>query len=251
MSSNEKLPVNFTCSDDAVGSFSAVFNVTSNQDSSPQQINVSCQMTNAAPEVQDSQVTPLIVSNGTSLFVSANITDTEGISAAYANIYYPNSSFWMNVSLFNSSSADIWEINSVTAPVNGPWGNYTVYIWANDSLNAVSNSEYTNFILYSTLPSLFSDIIINGSFDDWAGISFFSDPIEDIENNYNIVNVSLANNATNLFIRLAVNGSIDYSNSEYYRGFLSPEITLKSTLFQLIEKCVMFIFRNIYRFIPP
>ena len=68
--------------------------------------------------------------------------------------------------------------DSITVPVNGPWGNYSFIIWTNDSLNAINDTEQDVFIVYADLSSSFLNININGSFNDWTN-SYINDETGD------------------------------------------------------------------------
>ena len=121
---------------------------------------------NSAPIVTNIQAIPYRVANGTTLNISANITDPGGVSAAFVNIYFPNGAFWTNITLLNSSNPDIWFNDSIIVPSSGSWGNYTFTIWAKDSYNAVNNTEGSSFVVYVDFNEKATDIIIDGNFNE-------------------------------------------------------------------------------------
>ncbi|MCK5643955.1 MAG: hypothetical protein KAJ19_24370, partial [Gammaproteobacteria bacterium] len=133
---------------------------------------------NYNPIVIDVNVVPQKVANGTTLNISANITDPGGVSAAFVNIYFPNGAFWTNITLLNSSNPDIWFNDSIIVPSSGSWGNYTFTIWAKDSYNAVNNTEGSSFVVYVDFNEKATDIIIDGNFNEWSSGNI-SDIVQD------------------------------------------------------------------------
>ncbi len=148
---------------------------------------------NRPPVVKQLSVTPNPAANGTTVTVSANITDSDGIDTASAELYYPNGTLWQNLTLSNTS--DIW--SNTFNSLNTTYGSYTVTIWANDTYNAVNGSEGTTFLTYVNLsnPAI---IIVDGSTTDWQNLSFVTDATL-VGNGYDIKNVSIAHSASSIY----------------------------------------------------
>jgi len=178
------------------------------------------------PSVTNVQATPQKAANSSIVNISATITDDYGISQALANIYYPNATFWKNITLENSG--DVWFNDTFTLLDTGPWGRYNFTIWAIDTNSAVNDSEKGYFISYLKLNGMKTNITIDGSFTDWdsPSVRVDDDEIDDVTNanDFNVRNFSVANNATYLYLRIGINGTVNYSNTNrMYRAFISVD----------------------------
>ena len=132
---------------------------------------------NLGPKVKDVGVTPQKARNGTTINITANITDSDGVSLAKAMVYYPNGTHWQNLTM--TSAGDIYYNDTLTVSFYPP-GTYNVTIWSNDSLGIVNSTETTWFAPILNLSDE-QDIVIDGSFTDWstAGIPVISDAVGD------------------------------------------------------------------------
>ncbi len=170
---------------------------------------------NNVPSVYDIQLDSKI-SNTTIMNISSNITDIHGVSEAIAAVKYPNGTIWKNITLIKVSDSDRWINDTVHAPVSHPWGNYTVQFIATDSFGKVNATENIEFILYPLIEQPGVNITIDGNFNDWNLTPAVWDEREG--NDIDILNISVANNASHLFFRAYTNNSI---SSEIYRVFIS------------------------------
>ncbi|NOQ38210.1 hypothetical protein GQ472_04950, partial [archaeon] len=224
MTDGQSDSVLITCSNASVGTFQAIFNVSSDGDSIEDiSLTVDCEIVDNPPAVTNVIATPQKVQNGTIVEINANVADVyTDVDTVIAKFYYPNGTQWKNVSMNNITSS----YNTSTTLIFTPTGTYTVTIWANDTEGNINSSETVWFTPYLVLSDA-QNITINGSFEDWAGVKNVTDvlgdcddPGEDVATDF--TTISLANNDTHLFALIEVNGTLNFSDStKYYRLFIS------------------------------
>jgi hypothetical protein len=115
------------------------------------------------------------VRNATAVSISATITDSDGVSVARAIVSYSNGTFWQNLTM--TGAGDTFS-NQTTIIAFYPVGVYNVTIWANDTLGLINSTEKTWFVPYA-YASDEQEIVANGSFADWAGVSEILDNVTD------------------------------------------------------------------------
>ncbi|UCC91969.1 MAG: VCBS repeat-containing protein [Candidatus Aenigmatarchaeota archaeon] len=93
------------------------------------------------------------------------------MDSVIARIYYPNGSSAENYTMVSGGGSIYW--NNSYVVYFTPAGTYNVTIFANDT-NGVSNTETTWFAPYLNL-SKEENITINGSFEDWSGVTVVTD----------------------------------------------------------------------------
>jgi len=110
--------------------------------------------------------------------------DSNAIDKVVAEVWWPNNSFWRNISMNNSGSGDS-TIYHASAQVF--WnhsldsvGNYTVTTYANDTDNFVTkNTSVVRFAPFINSTFLQHQIGIDGAFLDWHNVSWFADVQDD------------------------------------------------------------------------
>jgi len=117
----------------------------------------------AVPLINNITLSPNPGQNGTSVTISANLTGPNAVSAARAQLYYPNGTWWQNVTL-SPSTGNLYT-GSFTVLVS-PLGNYTVVVWANDTRTNTSTRN-ASFAPYVNM-SGFGSITLDGSIADWS-----------------------------------------------------------------------------------
>ncbi|MEA3255725.1 MAG: hypothetical protein U9Q22_07830 [Candidatus Altiarchaeota archaeon] len=94
------------------------------------------------PHIKDISATPQTVGYGFNVSIRANVTDLDSVDTVFVNITYPDeSSTWQEMSNY---STDIYEYNLSDT---WQWGNYTYYIWANDTAGKINQTtSYTFYV---------------------------------------------------------------------------------------------------------
>ena len=126
--------------------------------------------------VRNVSAIPQKAKNATTINITANVTDIFYFpSTVRAQVYYPNGTFWQNLTMANNSEI----YYNATLSVNFyPSGSYNVTIWANNTNGDVNSSEKTWFAPFLNLSDE-QEIVINGSFADWDGVDVITDNVTD------------------------------------------------------------------------
>ncbi|MFH1849767.1 MAG: hypothetical protein ABH879_06290, partial [archaeon] len=169
--------VNFSCSTLTPGNYLANFSVSSTESSYQDNISINCTVVGetTGPDVASLSASPQKVPNGSTVNITASITDGSGVSFVKAMFYYPNGTNFQNATMLNRSA--IYWVDTMTANISSA-GTYNVTIWANDTLGNVGSSAKTWFTPYLSLSDA-EDITINGDFDDWGTTLHVADIIGD------------------------------------------------------------------------
>ncbi|MBN2251837.1 MAG: hypothetical protein JW724_07175 [Candidatus Altiarchaeota archaeon] len=98
------------------------------------------------PLIQNVSATPQTMGYNTNVSIRANVTDLENVSSVYVNISYPNgSSIFLSMANY---TADLWEHNFSDT---GQVGDYSYWIWANDSAGKENRSGSYAFYVRSNV----------------------------------------------------------------------------------------------------
>ncbi|RKY41417.1 MAG: hypothetical protein DRP85_06410, partial [Candidatus Makaraimicrobium thalassicum] len=141
MTHGQNLNVTFECSDAALGTLWAIFNVTSNEDSIPNQINVSCEITDGTPPTITAGSPQNTSYSGSSIWFNVTLNEP-GDWCAYSLDAAPN------ITIVNSSGNWNKQNSSMTE------GSHHVTFSCNDT----SGNMNTTGPLYFTLEPLPPDI---------------------------------------------------------------------------------------------
>jgi len=127
------------------------------------------------PNVTYVNVTPIIVLNGTTIKINANVTDNVQVHTVKALLTYPNASNFLNLTMPNNGG-DIYYNNSYTVNIY-PSGTYNITIWANDTDGNIDKkaSWIAPYLLFGNR----LNIVVNGSFADWIGLINVTDMLGD------------------------------------------------------------------------
>jgi hypothetical protein len=122
------------------------------------------------PSVTSVSVTPTPGESGTTIDVSADIIDQNGIGVAEAYLTYPDGTPWQTLILVQNGNT--WS-SSFTA-IFSPSGTYGVAIYAEDTRGNINDSESGSFTPYLALSDR-AGITIDGSFGDWENSTNITD----------------------------------------------------------------------------
>jgi len=211
------LTVNTTLS---ASGYDVYVNCTDNATNTGKSTIIHITVDTSGPLVINASVEPYPL-NGSLINISANVSDIAGISTVIARIYYPNGTSVANYTMTNTSEAIYW---NASFNVNFyPSGTYNITIWANDSVGNINNTVKTNFSPRVWEYSL-TNIVIDGAFADWSAVVNLEDPKLDNRSSnagFDIMNYSIANNRTYLFVRMGMNGTMNRSSNRYYGVYIS------------------------------
>jgi hypothetical protein len=118
-------------------------------------------------------ISPSAALNGTTVTITANVTDRDGVSAVKAQVFYPNGTLWQTLTMTGSNPYTA----SITAPTS-PLGSYSVVLLANDTSGGVNSGTSAQFAPYLAV-SQSANIVIDGAVSEWPASMNFSDAISD------------------------------------------------------------------------
>jgi len=208
----------FTCANQTVGSFAAYFNLTSNEDVTPAELEVRCQfLDDISPKLLVVSPLPITIINETdSVLISANVTDNVLVATVFANVSWNNNNSNELVELL-LTTGDLYNFTFT----NTTWiGNYSVDFFANDTSGNVNNTERTWFVVRdSTSPAINDFNATPNSTAYGANITIFAN----VTDNVQVSEVSVLIDGQNYSLS-AVSGLDDvyfftFNTSVYTAGF--------------------------------
>ncbi|RLF36859.1 MAG: hypothetical protein DRN08_00535 [Thermoplasmata archaeon] len=92
------------------------------------------------PKITNVTAIPQLIGYGYNVTIRANVTDQDGVDSVRVRITYPNgTSQWFDMV---NISQDIYEYNCSNT---WQWGNYSFYVWANDTAGKTNQSSVYKF----------------------------------------------------------------------------------------------------------
>ncbi len=170
MAHGQSMNTTFTCPDDNTGTFWAIFNVTSNQDPTPDQINVSCEITDT---------TPPVITTGSP-----------------QNTSYTESSIWFNVTLDEAGDGCAYSLDAApNITMVNTSGN-----WNKQNSSMTEGSHYVTFSCNDTSGNMNSTDTLYFTLEPFPPNIAFEEPTPDdnkyISKNYAYINLSISDKST-------------------------------------------------------